>query len=119
MCEYTLKKLDHLMIANWVYFWPYPQGYKNLRENNRSNNTDYHFCIVLAIFWPSTKRAACKVITPPPPIAISHTHKDKKVATLKIVNTFQHQIRKNGSDAGIKMFGDITIAAGLWSWLLR
>jgi len=20
MCEYTLKKLDHLMIANWVYF---------------------------------------------------------------------------------------------------
>ena len=34
-------------------------------------------------------------------------HKDKKVATLKIVNTFQDQIRKNGSDAGIKMFGNI------------
>jgi hypothetical protein len=40
-------------------------------------------------------------------------------ATLKIVDTFQEQIKKNGSDARIKMFGDIPLAAGWWSWLLR
>jgi hypothetical protein len=34
-------------------------------------------------------------------------HKNKKAATLKI------------ADARIKMFGDIPIAAGWWSWLLR
>jgi hypothetical protein len=46
-------------------------------------------------------------------------HKNKKAATLKIVDTFQEQIKKNGSDARIKMFGDIPLAAGWWSWLLR
>ncbi|MBV9179331.1 MAG: hypothetical protein JO297_20060 [Nitrososphaeraceae archaeon] len=49
----------------------------------------------------------------------NYSHKDKKAATLKIVDTFQDQIKKNGSDARIKMFGDIPIAAGWWSWLLR
>jgi hypothetical protein len=44
-------------------------------------------------------------------------HKNKKAATLKIVDTFQEQIKKNGSDARIKMFGDIPVAAGSWSWL--
>ena len=47
------------------------------------------------------------------------SHKNKKAATLKIVDTFQDQIKKNGSDARIKMFGDIPLAAGWWSWLLR
>jgi hypothetical protein len=46
-------------------------------------------------------------------------HKNKKAATLKIVDTFQDQIKKNGSDARIKMYGDIPIAAGWWSWLLK
>lgn len=46
-------------------------------------------------------------------------HKNKKAATMKIVDTFQDQIKKDGSDARIKMFGDIPVAAGLWSWLLR
>ena len=46
-------------------------------------------------------------------------HKNKKAATLKIVDTFQDQINKNGSDARIKMFGDIPVAAGWWSWLLK
>jgi hypothetical protein len=46
-------------------------------------------------------------------------HKNKKAATLKIVDTFQDQIKKNGSDARIKMFGDIPLAAGWWSWLLK
>jgi hypothetical protein len=49
----------------------------------------------------------------------NYLHKNKKAATLKIVDTFQDQIKKNGSDARIKMFGDIPIAAGWWSWLLR
>jgi hypothetical protein len=46
-------------------------------------------------------------------------HKNKKAATLKIIDAFQDQINKNGSDARIKMFGDIPLAAGWWSWLLR
>ena|SRR6187200_2820065 len=49
----------------------------------------------------------------------NYSQKNKKAATLKIVDTFQDQIKKNGSDARIKMFGDIPIAAGWWSWLLR
>ncbi|HEY6886031.1 MAG TPA: hypothetical protein VI278_18520 [Nitrososphaeraceae archaeon] len=49
----------------------------------------------------------------------NYSHKNKKAATLKIVDTFQDQKKKNGSDARIKMFGDIPIAAGWWSWLLR
>jgi hypothetical protein len=46
-------------------------------------------------------------------------HKNKKTATLKIVDTFQDQIKKNDSDARIKMYGDVPIAAGWWSWLLK
>jgi hypothetical protein len=46
-------------------------------------------------------------------------HKNKKAATLKIVDTFQDQIKKNGSDARIKMYGDVPIATGWWSWLLK
>jgi hypothetical protein len=46
-------------------------------------------------------------------------HKNKKAATLKIVDTFQDQIKKNGSDARIKMYGDVPLAAGWWSWLLK
>jgi hypothetical protein len=49
----------------------------------------------------------------------NYSQKNKKAATLKIVDTFQEQIKKNGSDARIKMFGDIPLAAGWWSWLLR
>jgi hypothetical protein len=32
---------------------------------------------------------------------------------------FKTKINKNGSDARIKMYGDIPLAAGWWSWLLR
>jgi hypothetical protein len=41
------------------------------------------------------------------------------VVRIKIVDIFQDQIKKNGSDVRIKMFSDILIAAGWWSWLLR
>jgi hypothetical protein len=44
---------------------------------------------------------------------------NKKAATMKIVDTFQEQIKKNGSDARIKMFGDIPFATPWWSWLFR
>jgi hypothetical protein len=43
--------------------------------------------------------------------------KNKKAATMKIVDTFQDQI--NSSDARIKMYGDVPLAACWWSWLLR
>jgi hypothetical protein len=44
---------------------------------------------------------------------------NKKAAAIKIVGTFQEQIKKNGSDARLRMFGDIPFAALWWSWLLR
>src|ERR687887_706154 len=47
------------------------------------------------------------------------SHKNKKAATLKIVDTFQDQIKKNASNARIKMHGDIPFAAPWWSWLFR
>ena len=45
--------------------------------------------------------------------------RDKKSATIKIVDMFQLQMRKNGSDAQVKMHGDIPFAAPWWSWLMR
>src|ERR671932_1787121 len=44
------------------------------------------------------------------------SHKSKKAATMKIVDTFQEQMEKNCSDARRKMHGDIHIAAAWWSW---
>jgi hypothetical protein len=44
---------------------------------------------------------------------------NKKAARIKIVDTFQDQIKKNGSDARIKMYGDVPFAAPWWSWLFR
>src|SRR6187200_1116054 len=42
------------------------------------------------------------------------SHNNKKAATIKIVDTFQDQIKKNGSDARIKVFGDIPFATPWW-----
>ena len=44
---------------------------------------------------------------------------DKKAAAIRIVDIFQSQIKKNGSDARIKMYGDIPFATPWWSWLFR
>ncbi|MDQ3967615.1 MAG: hypothetical protein M3275_04370 [Thermoproteota archaeon] len=44
---------------------------------------------------------------------------DKKSATIKLVDMFQLQLRKNGSDARVKMHGDIPFAAPWWAWLMR
>jgi hypothetical protein len=45
--------------------------------------------------------------------------RDKKSATIKIVDMFQSQMGKNGSEARVKMHGDIPFAAPWWSWLMR
>lgn len=45
--------------------------------------------------------------------------RDKKSATIKIVDEFQLQMTKNGSEARVKMHGDIPFAAPWWSWLMR
>jgi hypothetical protein len=44
---------------------------------------------------------------------------DKKGAAIKIVDMFQSQIKENGSDARIKMYGDIPFATPWWSWLFK
>ena len=46
------------------------------------------------------------------------SHNKKAVAT-KIVDMFQNQVKLNGSDARIKMYGDIPYATPWWSWLFR
>ena len=45
--------------------------------------------------------------------------RDKKSVTIKIIDMFQSQMRKNGSEARVKMHGDIPFAAPWWSWLMR
>jgi hypothetical protein len=44
---------------------------------------------------------------------------NKKGAAMKIVDMFQSQIKQNGSDARIKMYGDIPFATPWWSWLFK
>ena len=48
----------------------------------------------------------------------TNTH-DKKTATIKIIDVFQDQLRRRGSEAKIKMHGDITFAGPRWAWLMR
>ena len=43
---------------------------------------------------------------------------DKKSATLRIVDAFQDQLKKYGSEAKIKMHGDLPFAAPWWAWLM-
>ena len=45
--------------------------------------------------------------------------RDKKSATIKIIDMFQSQMTKNGSEARVKMHGEIPFAAPWWSWLMR
>jgi hypothetical protein len=45
--------------------------------------------------------------------------KDKKSATIKVVDMFQSQVRKNGAEARVKVHGDIPFAAPWWSWLMK
>lgn len=45
--------------------------------------------------------------------------RNKKTAAIKIIDHFQDQLRKYGSEAKIKMHGDIPFAAPWWAWLMR
>lgn len=45
--------------------------------------------------------------------------RDKKSATIKMIDHFQDQLCKYGSEAKIKMHGDIPFAAPWWAWLMR
>jgi hypothetical protein len=45
--------------------------------------------------------------------------RDKKSATIKVVGMFQSQMRKNGTEATVRMHGDIRFAAPWWSSLMR
>lgn len=49
------------------------------------------------------------------PPGFSH---NKKSAAIKIVSMFQDQIKKSGSEARVKMHGDIPFAAPWWAWLM-
>ena len=51
-----------------------------------------------------------------PPGFPSH---NKKAAAIKIVDLFQNQVKLNGSDARIKMYGDTPFATPWWAWLFR
>lgn len=44
---------------------------------------------------------------------------DMKGATIRIVDALEGQIRKYGSEAKIKMYGDIPFAAPWWAWLMK
>jgi hypothetical protein len=45
--------------------------------------------------------------------------RNRKGATIKVVDYFQGQLRKYNSEAKIKMHGDIPFAAPWWAWLMR
>ena len=50
------------------------------------------------------------------PLGSSH---NKKTASSRIVDMFQDQLKKNGSEAKVKMHGDIPFAGPWWAWLMR
>jgi hypothetical protein len=45
--------------------------------------------------------------------------RDKKSATIKLVDMFQAQLREKDSNARVKMHGDVPFAAPWWAWLMR
>jgi hypothetical protein len=52
-------------------------------------------------------------------IAPDSSYNKKNTAILEIVDILQDQIKRNSSNARIKMFGDIHVTAGWLSWLLN
>ena len=45
--------------------------------------------------------------------------RDARNAKLRIIDSLQEQFRKQGSEAKIKMHGDMPFAAPWWAWLMR
>ena len=50
---------------------------------------------------------------------LSEGVRDKRTAKIKVVDAFQDQLRKYGSEAKIKTHGDLPFAAPWWAWLMR
>lgn len=57
-------------------------------------------------------RKAFEAILPP------HT-RNMEDATRRIIESLQHQLQKLGSEAKIKMHGDMPFAAPWWAWLMK
>lgn len=45
--------------------------------------------------------------------------KNVKSASIRIIDLLQGQLKKSGSDARVKMHGDVPFAAPWWSWLMK
>lgn len=45
--------------------------------------------------------------------------RNKKSATIKLVDMFQAQLKNNDSYARVKMHGDVPFAAPWWAWLMK
>lgn len=45
--------------------------------------------------------------------------RDRKSASIRIIDMFQDQLKKSSSDAVVKMHGDIPFAAPWWAWLMK
>jgi hypothetical protein len=52
-------------------------------------------------------------------MVLSPQERSRKSAEIKLVDMFQDQLRKNGSNARIRLYGDVPFAAPWWSWLMK
>jgi hypothetical protein len=50
---------------------------------------------------------------------IPATIRDRKSASIKMIDTFQDQLRKRGSEARIKMHGQVPFAGPWWARLMK
>lgn len=63
-------------------------------------------------FTEEFARKAFEAILPP------HT-RDMKQATRRTIESLQKQFQKHGSEAKVKMHGDMPFAARWWAWLMK
>jgi hypothetical protein len=77
---------------------------------NRQNNGLNVFLVMVNLLHRFYIKEFLAIIAP------DFSYNNKNTAILEIADTFQDQIKRNSSDARIKMFGDIDVTAG---WLLN
>ena len=70
--------------------------------------------VIVYFLYPVSRKKIFQLALPP-----GFPIHNKKAAATKIVDMFQNQVKLNGSDARIKMYGDIPYATPWWSWLFR
>jgi len=75
---------------------------------NRQNNGLNVFLVMVNLLHRFYTKEFLAVIAP------DFSYNNKNTAILEIADTLQDQIKRNSSDARIKMFGDIDVTAG-WS----